>query len=49
MVVVMLLVERERVLEAGAAAAPDADAQADVALGALAVHELPHLLVRRCR
>ena len=44
MIVVALLVERERVLEAGAAAALDADAETHVALGGLTCHELLHLL-----
>ena len=44
MVVVAALVQRQRVLEPGATATADADPQADVALGALPLHELGDLL-----
>jgi hypothetical protein len=43
-VVVAPLVQGKRVLESGATAALHADAQAHVALGGLACHELLHLL-----
>ncbi len=43
-IVLALLVERQGVLEARAAAAAHAYAQADLALGLLAVHELADLL-----
>jgi hypothetical protein len=42
-VVVVLLVERQRVLEPGAAAAANPDAQAHSVARALAAHELPDL------